>query len=76
MKKIESKIISKISKILQVNKKDLLEKKDFSKFDEWDSLKHLEVITFLDEVLGEKIKKKNKDFSKIKNLKEILSLLK
>ena len=76
MKKIESKIISKISKILQVNKKDLLEKKDFSKFDKWDSLKHLEVITFLDEVLGEKIKEKNKDFSEIKNLKEILSLLK
>ena len=75
MKKIEDIIINKISKILKVKKKELLETKNFSKYDGWDSLRHLEVITFLDEVLGEKVKK-NKNFSKIKNLKKILSLLK
>lgn len=73
MKKIKKKIIKKISKILNVKEKELIEKKDFSTFEEWDSLKHLEIITFLDDVLGKKIK--NKNLSKITNLKKILSLL-
>ena len=64
MKKIEEKIINKISKILNVNKKELLTNKKFSKFDEWDSLKHLEIITILDTFL-EKKKKNNINFSKL-----------
>lgn len=73
MKKIKKNIIKKISKILNVKEKELIEKRDFSTFEEWDSLKHLEIITFLDDVLGKKIK--NTNLSKITNLKKILSLL-
>ena len=50
-------------------------KNDFTKFKEWDSLKHLEIITELDHILGKKIKKV-KNPSQITNLKKILSILK
>lgn len=73
MKKIKNNLINKISKILNIKTSDLKENKNFSSFEEWDSLKHLEIITLLDEVLGKKIK--NKNFSKITNLKNILSIL-
>ena len=73
MKKIKNNLINKISKILNIKTSDLKENKNFSSFEEWDSLKHLEIITLLDEVLGKKIK--NKNFSKITNLKNVLSIL-
>ena len=73
MKKIKNNLIKKISRILNIRTSDLKENKNFSSFEEWDSLKHLEIITLLDEVLGKKIK--NKNFSKITNLKNILSIL-
>ena len=75
MKKTENLIITKIAKILSVKKKDLVKKNDFTKLAEWDSLKHLEIITELDKVLGKKIKKV-KNPSQITNLKKILSILK
>mgnify|MGYP001441844189 FL=1 len=75
MKKTENLIITKIAKILSVKKKDLVKKNDFTKFKEWDSLKHLEIITELDKILGKKIKKV-KNPSQITNLKKILSILK
>lgn len=72
MKKKEEIFINKLSKILNVKKKDLLKKDDFTKFEEWDSLKHLEIITELDKLLGKKIKK----ISELTSLKKISSLLK
>jgi acyl carrier protein len=75
MKKTENLIITKIAKILSVKKKDLVKKNDFTKFKEWDSLKHLEIITELDKILGKKIKKV-KNPSQITNLKKLLSILK
>ncbi len=75
MKKTEDLIIAKIAKILSVKKKDLVKKNDFTKFKEWDSLKHLEIITELDKIMGKKIKKV-KNPSQITNLKKILSILK
>tara|TARA_Y100000741_G_C17929966_1_gene427281 strand:- start:176 stop:406 length:231 start_codon:yes stop_codon:yes gene_type:complete len=75
MKKTEDLIIAKIAKILSVKKKDLMKKNDFTKFKEWDSLKHLEIITELDKIMGKKIKK-IKNPSQITNLKKILSILK
>ncbi len=75
MKKTENLIITRIAKILKVTKKDLIKKNDFTKLAEWDSLKHLEIITELDKVLGKKIKKV-KNPSQITNLKKILSILK
>lgn len=73
MKKNKNIVIKKISKILKIDKKKIDENKDFSKFDEWDSLKHLEIITFLDDFLGNKIQ--NKNLSKLTNLKKIISLI-
>ena len=75
MKKLEDKIITKISKILNVKKNELLKKDNFLKLKNWDSLKHLEIITELDKLLGDKIKN-IKDFSKLTSLKKILSLIK
>lgn len=72
MKKKEEVFINKLSKILNVKKNDLLKKDDFTKFEEWDSLKHLEIITELDKLLGKKIKK----ISELTSLKKISSLLK
>jgi len=74
-KKIEDLIISGISKILSVKQKDLINKDDLKKFEEWDSLKHLEVITLLDKIIGKKIKKV-KNVSQITKLKQILALAK
>ena len=75
MKKTENLIITRIAKILSITKKDLVKKNDFTKFTEWDSLKHLEIITELDKILGKKFKKV-KNLSQITNLKKILSILK
>ena len=75
MNKLEDKVITKISKILDVKKNELLKIDNFLKLENWDSLKHLEVITELDKLLGNKIKN-IKDFSKLTSLKKILSLIK
>jgi len=75
MSKLEDKIITRISKILDVKKNELLKKDNFLKLENWDSLKHLEIITELDKLLGNKIKN-IKDFSKLTSLKKILSLIK
>ena len=58
-----------------LQREDLVKKNDFTKFEEWDSLKHLEIITELDQILGKKIQKV-KNPSQITNLKKILSILK
>jgi|TARA_B100001540_G_C15713804_1_gene599838 acyl carrier protein len=75
MSKLEDKVITKISKILDVKKNELIKIDNFLKLENWDSLKHLEVITELDKLLGNKIKN-IKDFSKLTSLKKILSLIK
>ena len=67
----ENKNMTKV--LSQIN--DNIKKNDFTKFKEWDSLKHLEIITELDKILGKKIKKV-KNPSQITNLKKILSILK
>ena len=74
-KKIEDQIVSGISKILSVKQKDLMNTDDLTKFEEWDSLKHLEVITLLDKIIGKRIKK-IKNILKIIKLKKILVLAK
>ena len=60
MKKLEIQIINRIAKILKVNKSKIIEKKNFSEYKEWDSLSHLELITFLDEILEKKLREKIK----------------
>lgn len=73
--KIERKIITSISKILGVKNEVLVKKNDFRKFKEWDSLKHLEIITQLTKIAGNKIDS-NRNLSEETNLKKILSIIK
>ena len=72
--KLEEVFISKISKILSVSKNELLKKDDFSKIDDYDSLKHLEIITLIDKLYGKKIKKIG-DLSKLTSVKKIIKQL-
>ena len=74
-KNILDDVTKKIAKILGVSKDNLIKKNDFSKFEEWDSLKHLEIITQLEKLLGNKVKR-IKNLSETTNLKKILSLFK
>ena len=72
IKNSEDKLISKVSKVLNVSKNELLKKDDFSKIEGYDSLKHLEIITELDKVYGKKIN----DISKFTSIKKIIKQLK
>ena len=73
--KLETKIINKLSKILKVKKEILIKKDDFSSLENWDSLKHLEIITEIDQILNNKLSKiKNAD--QLTSLKKILNLVK
>ena len=58
--KLETRIVDKLSKILKVKKEILIKKDDFSSLENWDSLKHLEIITAINQILKNKL-------SKIKN---------
>ncbi len=69
------KLILHISKILEINKNELIKKNNFSKIDTYDSLKHLEIITAIDKIFGRKIKLTG-DLSKLSSVKEILTFIK
>ena len=71
-KNSEDMLISKVSKVLNVSKSELLKKDDFSKIEGYDSLKHLEIITELDKVYGKKIS----NISKFNSIKKIIKQLK
>jgi acyl carrier protein len=64
-----SKIIKQISKLLKTSEKKLLEVDNFQKFEIWDSLIHLEILSILEKNYGKKI-------SNIKNLAQITSIKK
>lgn len=66
---LETKIVGKLAKILKVKKEVLIKKDDFSLLENWDSLKHLEIITQIDEILDNRL-------SKIKNAEQLTSLKK
>ena len=73
--KLETKIINKLSKILKVKKEILIKKDDFSSIKSWDSLKHLEIITEIDQILDNKLSK-IKNAEQLTSLKKILNLVK
>ena len=73
-KNLEKKIIEKLSKILSVKKDDLLKNNDMTKLEKWDSLKHLEIITVLDKLLKNKLKKV-KNPNQLTTVKKIISLI-
>jgi acyl carrier protein len=74
-KNLEIKIIAKLSKILKVKKEVLIKKDDFSLIENWDSLKHLEIITEIDQIMDHKLSK-IKNAEQLTSLKKILSLVK
>ena len=73
-KNLEKKIIEKLSKILSVKKNDLIKNNDLRKLEKWDSLKHLEIITVLDKLLKNKLKKV-KNPNELTSIKKIISLI-
>ena len=73
-KNLEKKIIEKLSKILSVKKNDLIKNNDLRKLEKWDSLKHLEIITVLDKLLKNKLKKV-KNPNQLTTVKKIISLI-
>ena len=74
-KNLENKIIKKLAKILKVKKEMLIKKDDFSLLENWDSLKHLEIITEIDEILDNRLSK-IKNAEQLTSLKKILNLVK
>jgi acyl carrier protein len=63
------KIVKEISKLLKTSEKKLLEIDNFQKFEIWDSLIHLEILSILEKNYGKKI-------ANIKNLAQITSIKK
>ena len=53
----------------------LIKKDDFSLLENWDSLKHLEIITEIDEILDNRLSK-IKNAEQLTSLKKILNLVK
>tara|TARA_A100000164_G_C21682447_1_gene665002 strand:- start:387 stop:632 length:246 start_codon:yes stop_codon:yes gene_type:complete len=74
VKNLEKIFISKISKILNISVNELLKKDDLTKIEGYDSLKHLEIITQIDKIYGNKIKKIG-DISKLTSVKKIIKQL-
>jgi len=72
---LEIKIINKLSKILKVKKEILIKKDDFSLLENWDSLKHLEIITEINQILKNRLSK-IKNAEQLTSLKKILKLVK
>ena len=67
-------IVKQISKLLKTSEKKLLEIDDFKKFEIWDSLIHLEILSILEKNFGKKITN-IKNLAQITSIKKILSKL-
>jgi len=72
--KKEIATIKKIAKLLKTTEKNLLKKDDFQKFQKWDSLIHLEILTILEQNFGNKITKIN-NLDSLTSLKKIFTKL-
>jgi acyl carrier protein len=67
-------LIKKISKVLKTTDKKLLKTDDFQKFETWDSLVHLEILSILEKNYGAKINK-IKNLASLTSIKKIISTL-
>jgi acyl carrier protein len=63
------KTVKKIAALLKTTEEKLLKLDNFQKFENWDSLIHLEILSILEKNYGKKL-------NKIKNLSELMSLKK
>tara|TARA_B100000780_G_C21020925_1_gene409190 strand:- start:403 stop:642 length:240 start_codon:yes stop_codon:yes gene_type:complete len=71
----ETAIIKSVAKILKTTDKKLIKKDDFQKFEIWDSLIHLEILSILEKQIGSKINKIN-NLASLTSLKKILTKIK
>ena len=71
----ETAIIKSVAKILKTTDKNLIKKDDFQKFEIWDSLIHLEILSILEQQIGSKINKIN-NLDSLTSLKKILTKIK
>ena len=67
-------VIKNISKVLKTTDKKLLKTDDFQKFETWDSLVHLEILSILEKSYGAKINKV-KNLASLTSIKKIISKL-
>ena len=72
---IETAIIKSVAKILKTTDKNLIKKDVFQKFEIWDSLIHLEILSILEQQIGSKINK-IKNLASLTSLKKILTKIK
>jgi acyl carrier protein len=68
----EKKTIKKIATLLKTSERKLLELDNFKKFESWDSLIHLEILSVLEKSYGKKLNK-IQNLSELTRLKKILS---
>tara|TARA_B100000579_G_C22801048_1_gene839868 strand:- start:1320 stop:1541 length:222 start_codon:yes stop_codon:yes gene_type:complete len=71
----KDKAIKKIAKLLKTNEKKLIKVDNFQKFETWDSLIHLEILSTLEKEYGNKINK-IKNLAQMTSIKKIFSKLK
>jgi len=74
-KNLETKIINKLCDVLRLKKNQLNDDLSMETIENWDSLKHLEIITTIDEILDNKLSK-IKNAQQLTSLKKILKLIK
>jgi len=68
----ENAIIKSIAKILKTTEKNLIKKDDFQKFEIWDSLIHLEILSIFEKQIGSRINKIN-NLASLTSLKKIFA---
>jgi acyl carrier protein len=74
MKNIDSKIQEIVSEVLNIDKKEINNNSKSGNFQNWDSLANFNILISIEKKFSIKIK--TQDYSKLNNVKEIISLVK
>lgn len=74
MKNIDSKIQEIVSEVLNIDKKEINNNSKSGNFQNWDSLANFNILISIEKKFSIKIK--TQDYSKLNNVKEIISLIK
>ena len=74
MKNIDSKIQEIVSEVLNIDRKEINNNSNSGNFQNWDSLANFNILISIEKKFSIKIK--TQDYSKLNNLKEIVSLVK
>ena len=74
MKNIDSKIQEIVSEVLNIDRKKINNNSNSGNFQNWDSLATFNILISIEKKFSIKIK--TQDYSKLNNVKEIISLVK